>query len=231
MRAMILAAGRGERMRPLTDAVPKPLLEVAGKPLVALAVERLVEAGFVELVVNLGWRGGQIREFLGDGSRWGASISYSDEGGRPIGTGAGIVRALPLLGPGPFALTSADLHTDFPFERLRRAAVREAHLVLVPNPDHHPGGDFALEDGALLRAGPERWTFSGIGVLSPAAFRPAIAGATALAPYLDRACVRGAATGELHQGMCDNVGTPAQLAAARARATRTSGPTGRRPGP
>ena len=231
MRAMILAAGRGERMRPLSDATPKPLLEVAGKPLVVLAVERLVEAGFVELVVNLGWRGRQIREYLDDGSRWGASISYSDEGGRPIGTGAGIVRALPRLGPGPFAVTSADLRTDFPFERLRRAAVREVHLVLVPNPDHNPGGDFALADGRLLRTGPDRLTYSGIGIFSPTAFRPVIAGAAALAPYLDRACTRGAATGEVYRGACDNVGTPAQLAAVRERATRTSGPAGPCPGP
>ena len=226
---MILAAGRGERMRPLSDTVPKPLLEVAGKPLVVRAVERLVAAGFAELVVNLGWRGRQIREYLDDGSRWGASISYSDEGELPIGTGAGIVRALPKLGPGPFAVTSADLWTDFPFERLRRATVREVHLVLVPNPDHHPDGDFALDDGALLRAGPDRMTYSGIGVFSPAAFRPVIADAAALAPYLDRACARGTATVEAFQGVCDNVGTPAQLAAARDRANRTSAPAG--PGP
>ena len=226
---MILAAGRGERMRPLSDTVPKPLLEVAGKPLVVRAVERLVAAGFAELVVNLGWRGRQIREYLDDGSRWGASISYSDEGELPIGTGAGIVRALPKLGPGPFAVTSADLWTDFPFERLRRATVREVHLVLVPNPDHHPDGDFALDDGALLRAEPDRMTYSGIGVFSPAAFRPVIADAAALAPYLDRACARGTATGEAFQGVCDNVGTPAQLAAARDRANRTSAPAG--PGP
>ena len=229
MRAMILAAGRGERMRPLSDTVPKPLLEVAGRPLIAHAVERLVEAGFVDLVVNLGWRGRQIREFLDDGSRWGASISYSEEGGRPIGTGAGIVRALPLLGPGPFAVTSSDLRTDFPFERLRQAAVRQVHLVLVPNPDHNPGGDFALEDGSLLRSGSSRLTYSGIGILSPDAFRPVIAGAAALAPYLDRACERGTATGEVHHGVYDNLGNPAQLAAARDRAIRTSGP--RRRGP
>ena len=116
---MILAAGRGERMRPLSDEVPKPLLEVAGRPLVAHAVERLADAGFVELVVNLGYRGEQIRAFLGDGARWGVEISYSDEGERPIGTGAGIVRALPLLGPGPFVVTSADLWTEFPYRRLR----------------------------------------------------------------------------------------------------------------
>ena len=211
---MILAAGRGERMRPLSDAVPKPLLEVAGRPLIVHAVERLAEAGFVELVVNLGYRGRQIRDSLGDGARWGVVISYSDEGGRPIGTGAGIVRALPLLGPGPFVVTSADLRTDFRFERLRRAAVREVHLVLVANPDHNPGGDFALREGSLLRSGPDRLTYSGIGVYSPAAFRSAITGAAALAPYLDRACERGTATGEVHHGVCDNVGTPAQLAAA-----------------
>ena len=221
MRAMILAAGRGERMRPLSDAVPKPLLEVAGKPLVVHAVERLVAAGFVELVVNLGHLGRRIRERLGDGARWGASIAYSDEGDRPIGTGAGIVRALPLLGPAPFVLTSADLWTDFRLERLRQVRLREAHLVLVPNPEHHPGGDFALRDGALVRSGPHRLTFSGIGVFSPAAFRPEAAGAAALAPYLDRACARGAATGEVHRGVWENVGTPAQLDAVRRRADRS----------
>ena len=220
MRAMILAAGRGERMRPLSDAAPKPLLEVAGKPLVVHAVERLVAAGFVELVVNLGHLGRRIRERLGDGGRWGASIAYSDEGDRPIGTGAGIVRALPLLGPAPFVLTSADLWTDFRFERLREVRVREAHLVLVPNPEHHREGDFALRDGALVRSGPHRLTFSGIGVLSPAAFRPEAAGAAALAPYLDRACARGAATGEVHRGVWENVGTPGQLDAVRRRAGR-----------
>lgn len=214
---MILAAGRGERMRPLSDAVPKPLLEVAGKPLLVHAVERLAAAGFVELVVNLGHLGRQIRERLGDGSRWGASIAYSDEGDRPIGTGAGIVRALPLLGPAPFVLTSADLWTDFRFERLREARLREVHLVLVPNPEHHPEGDFALRDGALVRSGPHRLTFSGIAVCRPAAFHPELAGAAALAPYLERACARGAATGEEHRGVWDNVGTPGQLDAVRRR--------------
>ena len=225
---MILAAGRGERMRPLTDSTPKPLLEVAGKPLVAHTVERLAQAGFVELVVNLGYRGRQVRAFLGDGARWGTRIAYSDEGDRPIGTGAGIVRALPLLGPGPFLVTSGDLVTDFRFDRLHATQVREVHLVLVPNPDHNPEGDFALEGGALLRARPNRLTYSGIGVFAPTAFRPAIAGAAALAPYLERACERGTATGEVHRGVCDNVGTPAQLSFARERATPTS-PAGTRP--
>ena len=227
---MILAAGRGERMRPLSDTIPKPLLEIAGKPLIVHAVEKLVAAGFVELVVNLGYRGRQIRDFLDDGSPWGASIAYSEEGARPIGTGAGLVQALPLLGPGPFVVTSADLQTDFRFERLREVEVRGVHLVLVANPDHNPGGDFTLERGALLRSGAARLTYSGIGVCSPAAFRPEIAGAAALAPYLDRACERGTATGEVHRGEWDNVGTPAQLAAAHGRATPTSGPRKPRPG-
>ena len=229
MRAMILAAGRGERMRPLSDQVPKPLLEVAGKPFIVHALEKLAAAGFVEVVVNLGYRGRQIREFLGDGSRWGTAISYSDEGGRPIGTGAGIVRALPLLGSGPFVVTSADLRTDYRFERLREVGLREVHLVLVPNPDHHRAGDFALEGGSLQRSGSRRFTYSGIGVFTPAAFRPVIAGAAALTPYFDRACERGAATGEVHHGVSDNVGTPAQLASARGRAIPSSGPGDRPP--
>ena len=224
---MILAAGRGERMRPLSDAIPKPLLEVAGKPLIVHAVEGLARAGFVELVVNLGYRGEQVRECLGDGSRWGVSIAYSAEGRRPIGTGAGIARALPLLGSGPFVVTSADLWTDYRYERLREVAVGDLHLVLVSNPDHHPDGDFVLADGTLRRSGPNRLTYSGIGVFSATAFRPAIAGAAALAPYLDRACERGTATGEEHRGVCDNIGTPVQLVAARDRAIPTVSPTER----
>ena len=230
MRAMILAAGRGERMRPLSDAIPKPLLEVAGKPLLAHAVERLARAGFVELVVNLGYRGEQIRECLGDGSRWGVSIAYSAEGGRPIGTGAGIARAMPLLGSGPFVVTSGDLWTDYPYERLRGVSVGEVHLVLVRNPDHNPDGDFVLREGTLHRCGPIRLTYSGIGVFAPAAFRPAIDGASSLAPYLDRACGRGTATGEVHHGLCDNIGTPDQLAAVRDRTTPTESPANRPPG-
>lgn len=226
---MILAAGRGERMRPLSEEVPKPLLEVAGKPLLVHSVERLAEAGFVQLVVNLGYRGSQIRDVLGDGSKWGVTVSYSDEGDEPIGTGAGIVRALPLLGPGSFVVTSADLWTDYRYDRLRRISVRGVHLVLVANPDHNPEGDFVLNNGALHRFGPGRLTYSGIGVLSPAAFRPVIARTPPLAPYLDRACERGTATGEVHRGICDNIGTPAQLGAARARATPISAPTVRRP--
>ena len=217
-------------MRPLSDALPKPLLEVAGKPLLVHAVERLAEGGFVELVVNLGYRGEQVRECLGDGSRWGVSIAYSAEGSRPIGTGAGIVRALPLLGSGPFVVTSADLWTDYPYERLRRTAVLDVHLVLVANPDHHPEGDFVLAGATLHRSGSNRLTYSGIGVFAPAAFRPVIAGAASLAPYLARACERGAATGEAHHGICDNIGTPTQLEAARERITARSPPADRRPG-
>ena len=227
---MILSAGRGERMRPLSDTTPKPLLEVAGKPLLVHIVEGLERAGFTDLVVNLGYRGERIRERLGDGSQWGVSISYSAEGSRPIGTGAGILRALPLLGSQPFLVTSADLWTGYEFERLRGVVVRDVHLVLVSNPDHNPDGDFVLIDGKLHRSGTNRLTWSGIGVLSPAAFRPAIAGAAPLAPYLDRACERGTATGEVYHGVCDNIGTPHQLTAVRERSTPTASPADRPPG-
>ena len=218
---MILAAGRGERLRPVTEHVPKPLVEVAGKPLIVHALERLASAGFSELVVNLGYRGKAVRRCLGDGSAWGVHIEYSDEGGEPIGTGAGVVRALPLLGKGAFVVVNSDVWTDFPLERLRQAALREVHLVLVPNPAHHPEGDFVLRAGALARTGPGRLTFAGIGVYSPSAFRPGIAGAAALAPYLDRACARGAATGEVHRGSWTDVGTPARLASVRVAAEAT----------
>lgn len=230
---MILAAGRGERMRPLTDAVPKPLLELNDRPLIVHLVERLVAAGFRELVINLGYRGRQIRECLGDGARWGASIAWSDEGDAPIGTGAGIVRALPLLvgddGAGdakgsPFVVVSADVWTDFRFERLRQwraSAARAAHLVLVPNPEHHPDGDFAFRAGLVRHAAaetaPRPFTFSGIGVFTPAVFTPRLEGATALLPWLERACAQGTVTGEAHFGAWSDVGTPERLAALRAQ--------------
>ena len=221
---MILAAGRGERMRPVSERIPKPLLEVAGKPLIVHAIERLARAGFSDLVVNLGYRGKDIRRRLGAGSAWGVSITYSDEGAGPIGTGAGIVRALPLLGAGPFVAVNADVWTDYPLTRLREAAMREVHLVLVPNPPHNRNGDFALRAGALFRAGPKRLTFAGIGAYSPAAFRPRISGAASLVPYIERACARGTATGEVHHGSWVDVGTPSRLAAAQVASEATPNP-------
>jgi MurNAc alpha-1-phosphate uridylyltransferase len=168
MKAMILAAGFGERMRPLTDHTPKPLLEVAGKPLLAYHIERLVAAGCRELVVNVAHLGEQIAEYCGDGGRWGARILVSEEPA-PLETAGGIARALPLLGAEPFLVVNGDVWTDYPFDRLTRIALapRAAHLVLVDNPPQHPLGDFLLGDGGRLRqrpAGLTGLTFAGIGV-------------------------------------------------------------------
>ena len=151
---MILAAGRGERMRPLTDCTPKPLLRVHGKPLIERHIERLAAAGIARVVINLAWLGGLIREHLGDGSRYGVSIHYSEESPRALDTGGGIFRALPRLGPGPFWVVNGDVLTDYPFDRLTIDDGHDAHLVLVPNPPQHPRGDFGLE--AMVEQGPAK---------------------------------------------------------------------------
>ena len=170
MRAMILAAGRGERMRALTQACPKPLIEVAGRALIEHQILRLREAGFVELVINLAYLGELIRARLGDGRQFGVTIRYSDEGDEARGTGGGIRRALPLLGSDPVLVVNADIWTDFPYERLRLRWLRAAHLVLVPNPAHVVGGDFALRAGTISRNSGPRFTFSGMGVYDPELF-------------------------------------------------------------
>ena len=147
---MILAAGRGERLRPLTDHTPKPLLRVRGKPLIEHHVERLAQAGLERIVINLAWLGSMIRDYLGDGSRYGVEIHYSDEGARALETAGGIFRALPYLEPGAFLVVNGDVFTDYPFAQAALAADRDAHLVLVPNPPQHPAGDFGLEGGLAL---------------------------------------------------------------------------------
>jgi MurNAc alpha-1-phosphate uridylyltransferase len=207
---MILAAGRGERMRPLTDRVPKPLLAAGGKPLIQHHVEALAAAGFRELVVNHAHLGEQIEAFLGDGSRWGVRIAYSPEA-PALETGGGIARALPLLGPGPFAVVNGDVWTDFDFSRLRDASAGPAHLVLVDNPAHHPAGDFALQGGRVHNEGEPRYTFSGIGVYRSRLFDACPAGAFPLGPLLRRACDGGEVSGEHHDGVWIDVGTPERL--------------------
>lgn len=210
--AMILAAGRGERMRPLTDHTPKPLLQVGGKPLIVWHIERLAAAGIRQLVINHAHLGEQIERALGDGGRWGVSIRYSAEGeGRALETGGGILRALPLLGDGPFLVVNADIWTDFDFSRLRWRDGMLAHLVLVENPEHNPQGDFALRQGRVSAAGDDRLTFSGIGAYHPALFAGATPGAFPLAPLLRQAMVRGLVSGERHPGRWVDVGTPARL--------------------
>lgn len=211
--AMILAAGRGERMRPLTDTEPKPLLRVRGKPLIERHVERLVQAGIVRLVVNLAWLGSKIRDYLGDGSRYGASIHYSEESPQALETAGGIFRALPLLGPGPFAVVNGDVLTDYPFERLQLDEAHDAHLVLVPNPAQHPAGDFGLRSGLAVPEAAQRYTFSGIALYRTAFFAGCADGVFPLKPLLLRAMAAERCGAELYSGMWEDVGTPERLRA------------------
>lgn len=218
MKAMILAAGRGERMRPLTDNCPKPLLEAGGKSLLAWHVERLARAGFRDIVVNHAWLGGKIEAALGDGSQYGVRISHSPEG-EALETAGGIAQALPLLGSEPFLVVNGDIWCDFDVGRARTIAAQmeatgaQAWLVLVPNPAHHPAGDFALASGAVSDTGGARQTFSGIGVYQPALFSAVERGSKAkLAPLLRAAMARGQVGGELHAGRWEDVGTPERLA-------------------
>jgi N-acetyl-alpha-D-muramate 1-phosphate uridylyltransferase len=214
MRAMILAAGRGNRMRPLTDRTPKPLLQVGGKPLIQYHVERLAAAGVREIAINHAHLGQQIEETLGDGARFGVSIRYSPEGeGLALETGGGIFKALPLLGPEPFLVVNADIWTDCPFADLSLAEGDLAHLVLVENPPQHPQGDFALDGGRVQAEGPPRYTFSGIGVYRPGLFADCVPGAFPLAPLLRRAMDLGLVGGRLHRGHWYDIGTPERLAA------------------
>ncbi|KPA99047.1 MULTISPECIES: N-acetylmuramate alpha-1-phosphate uridylyltransferase MurU [Pseudomonas] len=214
MRAMILAAGKGERMRPLTLHTPKPLIRANGVPLIDYHLRALAAAGFREIVINHAWLGQQIEDYLGDGSRHGLSIAYSPEG-EPLETGGGIFRALPLLGDEPFLVVNGDIWTDYDFSALRRPLDGLAHLVMVDNPPHHPsGGDFALLDGRLFDDRPDlpRLTFSGISVLHPRLFAGCHAGAFKLAPLLREAMARGQVSGEHLQGQWVDVGTVERLA-------------------
>ena len=217
MKAMILAAGRGERMRPLTDAMPKPLLEAGGKPLIVWLLEALVRAGLPEVVINISHLGERIERALGDGRRWDARIRYSREP-QALETAGGIAQALPLLGAAAFLVVNGDIYTDYDFRRLLGAAPARgealAHLVLVDNPPHHPGGDFALDDGRVAQEGALRRTFSGIGVYDPELFAGVAAGtrcqlASLLRPQLAAARV----SGEHYSGRWVDVGTAERLAA------------------
>jgi MurNAc alpha-1-phosphate uridylyltransferase len=211
---MILAAGRGERMRPLTLQRPKPLLDVGGRPLIEHHLRSLAAAGFAEVVVNLSWLGAQIREAVGDGSRFGLEIAYSEEGPEPLETGGGIFRALPLLGPAPFLVLNGDVWTDYSYGPLRDLLADGdlAHLVLVPNPAHNASGDFVLEAGRMLEGAPgERFTFSGIGVYRPELFAGCRDGIFKLAPLLRAAARDGRVSAELYGGDWLDIGTPQRL--------------------
>jgi MurNAc alpha-1-phosphate uridylyltransferase len=223
MKVMLLAAGRGERMRPLTDACPKPLLPVAGKPLVAWHLERLAAAGFHEVVINLSWLGEQIAAALGDGSRHGVAIQYSREPWPALETGGGIFNALPLLGADPFLLVNGDVFTDVDFGALRLADGDLAQLVLVANPDHNPRGDFCLEAGRIVEGQGERLTYSGIAVMHPGLFDGAQPGRFPLLPWLQRARDAGRLGAQKHSGQWLDVGTPERLAQLDAELGRMRG--------
>ncbi len=208
---MILAAGRGERMRPLTDSTPKPLLKVHGETLIERLVTGLARAGIPRIVINLAWLGPLIRERLRDGARYGAAITYSEEQPRALETGGGIVRALPHLRPGPFAVVNGDIYTDFPFANLALAAEHDAHLVLVPNPAQHPDGDFGLERGTALPAAAVRYTFAGIAVYRAAFFNDCADGVFPLKPLLLRSMAAKRCSAQLYTGLWEDVGTPQRL--------------------
>lgn len=212
MRAMILAAGRGERMRPLTDSCPKPLLEVAGTPLIIYQLRRLAAAGYREVVINLAYRGEMIRSALGNGTDLGLRLFYSDEGDHALETGGGIHHALPLLGGAPFLVVNADVWCDHSLEP-RDLGEDLAHLVLVDNPPQHPEGDFSLEKGRIGSARENCLTFSGIGFYRPELFLEAPVGAFPLAPLLRQAMDKRRVSGEHYSGHWFDIGTPERLAA------------------
>jgi N-acetyl-alpha-D-muramate 1-phosphate uridylyltransferase len=221
--ALILAAGLGERMRPLTDATPKPLLEVRGKPLIVHHIEKLVAAGVHYIVINTSHLADQFPEALGDGSRWGVRIRYSYEGPTPLETGGGMLKALPLLGPEPFIVVSADIWSDIDYAALPAEPAGDAHLVMVPNPGFHPKGDFALLDGRLYDddapVGSERLTFGNVGVYRPGIVAGEAPGKFKLAPMYRRAIAQGRLAGERYDGFWRNVGNPAQLEQLRGEVT------------
>ena len=215
--ALIFAAGRGERMRPLSDATPKPLLHAGGKSLIEWQIERLAESGVRRIVINTSHLAEQIPIALGDGARWNVHIAYSYEGPEPLETGGGMLRALPLLGTAPFIAVNADIWTDFPFSTLPQNPTGLAHLVLVDNPKQHALGDFVL-DGGLVRDPPDadaegiRLTFAGIGVYRPELLRDQTPRKFSMVPLLRLAMHEGRVTGQHHRGRWTDVGTPQRLA-------------------
>ena len=224
MRALIFAAGKGERMRPLTERIPKPLLVVAGKPLIEWHLEKLAALGVSDVVINTSWLADSFQPVLGDGARWKLRLHYSYEGSEPLETGGGMLQACRVLGDRPFLAVSGDIWTDFDFARLPAQPSALAHLVMVANPPHHPHGDFSLDEASLLQLHGERLTYSGVGVYRPEILQDwrTTIGQTPgalldpprfkLAPLLHAAIARGQASGQYHDGLWTDVGTPERLA-------------------
>jgi len=217
MKAMILAAGRGERMRPLTDAVPKPLLRAGDRALIDYLLDGLATAGWRDVVINHAHLGEQLIAYVGDGRQYGLHVHYSPEGEQALETGGGIFRALPLLDSDPFLVVNGDIWTDYPFAGLPRSIEGLAHLVLVNNPVHHPHGDFVLAGDRVQVGGAPALTFSGIGVYKQALFKDCRPGKFPLAPLLRAAAARGWVSGEHFRGAWLDIGTPERLAALDAR--------------
>lgn len=215
MRAMILAAGRGERMRPLTDHLPKPLLRAGGKPLIQYHLERLASLGIREVVINLAWKGAAIRSALGDGSLFGVHIEYSEEGDSALETGGGIHHALPLLGDEPFLVINGDIWTDWPGTEpiVQLRSSDQAHLILVPNPEQHPGGDFSLREGRAATDASPHYTFSGIALYRSEFFSHCAPGTFKLLPLLLHGIRQQRVGGGLYNGRWFDIGTPQRLAA------------------
>jgi MurNAc alpha-1-phosphate uridylyltransferase len=214
MKAMILAAGRGERMRALTADEPKPLLAIGATSLIERHLARLAHGGITEVVINLSYRGAQIRARLGDGERFGLAIAYSEEGEPPLETAGGIVQALPLLGEAPFLLVNSDVFTDLDLASFAANSIAST-LLLVPNPAHNAGGDFGLDERGLVTAEEPKLTYGGIAVLSPEMFRGLEPKRRPLKPVLDGAIARGELRGQFHDGVWIDVGTPERLEEAR----------------
>ena len=211
MRAMILAAGRGERLRPHTDTTPKPLLKVGRRRLIEYQIIALKKAGIEQVVVNVSWLAEKIRSVLGRGDRYGVEIIYSDESGQPLETGGGVVQALPMLGSGPFIVCNADVWTEFDYAKLKPRKNYLAHLVLVGNPAHHPEGDFSLRGNRLVKRGRNSLTYSGIGIYRAEFFAGLPVGKRSLAPLLDAAIENNFVSGEIYRGEWYDVGTPVRL--------------------
>lgn len=211
MKAMILAAGRGERLRPLTDETPKPLIKVAGKSLIEYHIDNLASAGIKDIIINTAWLAEKIHQQLGDGSNYGVTIQYSDEG-TAMETAGGIINALPLLGDKPFLVVNGDICCDFDFSSLDTLKDGiQAHLILVENPEHNPAGDFSLHQGLIKNSGDSMYTFSGIGIYSADFFAGQQSGISPLAPLIRNKCEDNLVSGQLHEGRWTDVGTVERL--------------------
>jgi len=212
MKAMILAAGRGERMRPLSDIKPKPLLEVKGKALILYHIEKLAKNGFSDIVINIAHLGHLIPKFLGDGSRWGVTIHYSDERmSGALESAGGIIKALPLLGNEPFLVVNGDVFCEYEFDASFNLQEKMAHLILVPNPPHNQKGDFGLQGRQALNEAEQMFTFAGIAYYNPAFFSDLVLQKSALAPLLRASIEKNEISAEIFKKTWHDIGTPQRL--------------------